>query len=29
LSPVLLLGGLTAAIAVFCLLLIGSRAGGD
>src|SRR6266568_1697774 len=28
LSPVLLLGGLTAAIAVFCLLLIGSRAGG-
>jgi len=26
LSPVLLLGGLTAAIAVFCLLLLGSRA---
>lgn len=26
LSPVLLLGGLTAAIAVFCLLLVGSRA---
>ena len=25
LSPVLLLGGLTAAIAVFCLLLVGSR----
>ena len=26
LSPILLLGGLTAAIAVFCLLLLGSRA---
>lgn len=26
LSPVLLLGGLTAAVAVFCLLLVGSRA---
>ncbi len=26
LSPVLLLDGLTAAIAVFCLLLVGSRA---
>lgn len=28
LSPVLLLGGLTTAIAVFCLLLVGSRATG-
>jgi hypothetical protein len=28
LSPVLLLGGLTTAVAVFCLLLVGSRATG-